>query len=429
MKWHIKGIFGRASRLARRLASLGLAAAMLAPVRAWDLPKEPAIIGNDSQVTVGYGESLYDVARRHGFAMEHLAQANGLPISMGAVGKDSVMLPGRRILPDAPPHPGVVVNLPERGVYVFLPGEQAHPASKGSSLGLPSAGDGLREADRANPRFFPIAIGQPGRFATPTGNFTIVEKVENPDWVAPEWAGLGEDNVVKAGPDNPLGDRWIGLSSSGLGMHATNNPASIGSASSHGCMRMYPEIARVVFDLVRTGWPVRIEYETSRVGLERSGIYVSAFADVYKQVNRSARLRQQFEKQDLLGFYSEAACRPVLEDNRGVPVKLVDMSAKAWYGTAWYPTARLDGALYVEQGVLEAAGVSFSYSLADRSVKLSRDDKSVTLALYVAGDSDRTGDEVFLSRGSSWFPARKAMSGLGLPMAWEAAEKRLRVGP
>lgn len=377
-------------------------AAIMAPAQAWDLPKEPAIVGNDSQVAVGYGESLYDVARRYGFAMEHLAQANGLPVSMGAVGKESVMLPGRRILPEAPPHPGVVVNLPERGFYVFPEG---------------------------NPRFFPIAIGQPGRFATPTGDFTIVEKVENPDWVAPAWAGLGEDNVVKAGPDNPLGDRWIGLSSSGLGMHATNNPASIGSASSHGCMRMYPEVAHVVFDLVRTGWPVRIEYETSRVGLERSGIYVSAFADVYSRVDRGARLRQQFEKQDLLGFYSEVACRPVLEGNRGVPVKVVDMSAKAWYGTAWYPTARLDGTLYVEQGVLEAAGVSFSYSLADRSVKLSRGDKSVTLALYVSGDNDRVGDEAFLSRGSGWFPARKAMTGLDLPMAWEATENRLRVGP
>lgn len=358
---------------------MGFALALMGPARAWDLPKEPAIVGNDSQVTVGYGESLYDVARRHGFAMEHLAQANGLPVSMGAVGKEAVMLPGRRILPDDPPRPGIVVNLPERGFYVFPPG---------------------READPGNPRFFPIAIGQPGRFATPTGAFTIVEKVENPDWVAPEWAGLGEDNVVKAGPDNPLGDRWIGLSSSGLGMHATNNPASIGSASSHGCMRMYPEVARTVFDLVRTGWPVRIEYETSRVGLERAGISVSAFPDVYQQVNRSARLRQQFEKQDLLGFYSEAACRPVLEGNRGIPVKVVDMSAKAWYGSAWYPTARLEGSLFVEQGVLEAAGVAFSYSLADRSVKLSRGEKRISLPLYVSGESDRAGDEAFLSRGS-----------------------------
>lgn len=384
------------------LAVLGLASALTASAWAWDLPKDPMIVGNDRQVSVGQGESLYDVARRHGFAMEHLAEANGLPVSMGAVGKESLTLPGRRILPDAPPHPGVVVNLPERGFYVFPEG---------------------------NPRFFPIAIGQPGRFATPTGAFTIIEKVENPDWVAPEWAGLGEDNVIKAGPDNPLGDRWIGLSSSGLGMHATNNPASIGSASSHGCMRMYPEVARVVFDLVRTGWPVRIEYETSRVGLERSGIYVSAFLDVYSQGQRPERLRQQFEKHDLLGFYSESTCRPVLEASRGVPVKVVDMEAKAWYGDAWFPTARLGTTLFVEQGVLEAAGVTFEYSLADRSVKLSRGDRSLSLPLYVSSEADRSGEDAFLSRGSGWFPARRALGGLGIPMVWEAAENRLRVGP
>lgn len=359
-------------------------------------------MGNDRQVPVSYGESLYDVARRHGYAMEHLAEANGLPVSMGAVGKDSVMLPGRRILPDSPPRPGVVVNLAERGFYVFPEG---------------------------NPRFFPIAIGQPGRFATPTGSFTIVEKVENPDWVAPEWAGLGEDNVVKAGPDNPLGDRWIGLSSSGLGMHATNNPASIGSASSHGCMRMYPEVARVVFDLVKTGWPVRIEYETSRVGLERSGIFVSAFPDVYSHGNRNAHLRQQFEKLDLLGFYSEALCRPVLEATRGVPSKVVDMEAKAWYGDAWFPTARIGSVLFVEQGLLEAAGVIFEYSLAEREVRLSRNGKTLSLPLYVCSESDRSGEDAFLSRGSGWFPARKTLAGLNIPMAWEAAENRLRVGP
>jgi L,D-transpeptidase ErfK/SrfK len=386
----------------RRLAGVAVLGCLAwsGPALAWDLPKEPSIVGNDSRVEVFPGESLYQVARRHGYAMEHLAEANRLPISMAALGASSVTIPGRRILPSEPPAQGLVVNLPERGFYVFGSGE---------------------------PRFFPIAIGQPGRFETPTGSFRIVEKVENPDWVAPEWAGLGEDNVIQAGPDNPLGDRWIGLSWSGLGMHATNNPASIGSATSHGCMRMYPEVARTVFDMVRTGWPVRIEYETSRVALERSGISVAGFPDVYSRGRGVARLREQFGDQDLLGFYLEETCRPVLEAARGTPIRVVDLSPKAWFGSDWFPAARLGNTLYVEQGVLEAAGARAQYSLAERSVRLERGERSLTLPLYLPSELDRGPQDAFLSRGSGWYPARKALGALGLHLTWEGKENRLRV--
>lgn len=357
-------------------------------------------MGSETRASVGIGETLYDVARRHGFAIEHLAAANGLPVSLAALERDNVVLPAWRILPSSPPRPGMVVNLPERGFYLF--------------------GDGA-------PRFFPIAIGEPGRFATPTGQFAIIEKVEDPEWIAPEWAGLGEDNVVEAGPDNPLGDRWIGLSSPGLGLHSTNNPSSIGSATSHGCMRMYPEVARTVFDLVKTGWPVRIEYETCRVGLERTGIYVSAFPDVYGRGGELANLREQFADHDLLGFYSEALSRPVLQARRGVPVKVADLTPKAWLGGDWFPAARLDGAVFVEQRLLEALGVAIDYSLAERTVTLRRAEKSVVLPLYLSSESDRHPGQAFLSRGAGWFPARKALASLGLSITWEASENRLRV--
>lgn len=376
--------------------------ALLSPAWSWDVPKNSAFLGKESRVSVASGESLYDVARRHGYAIEHLAEANGLPVSLAAVERESLILPSWRILPTTPPKPGMVVNIPERGFYLFQEGAS---------------------------RFFPIAVGEPGRFATPVGNFSIIEKVEDPDWIAPEWAGLGEDNVVKAGPDNPLGDRWIGLSSPGLGLHSTNNPSSIGSATSHGCMRMYPEVARTVFDLVRTGWPVRIEYETSRLGFERSGLYVSAFPDIYGKGGDLSSLRERFEEEDLLGFFSENLCRPILQARRGVPVKVVDLSPKAWLGSDWFPAARLGGTLFVEQKLLDAAGVSFEYELADRSVRLTRGEKKVTLPLYITSERDRTPEQAFLSRGSGWFPARTVLSKLGLGMTWEAAENRLRVEP
>jgi lipoprotein-anchoring transpeptidase ErfK/SrfK len=43
---------------------------------------------------------------------------------------------------------------------------------------------------------------------------------------------------IPAGPRNPVGVAWIGLSKPGIGIHGTNNPETIGRAGSHGCIRV-----------------------------------------------------------------------------------------------------------------------------------------------------------------------------------------------
>lgn len=48
----------------------------------------------------------------------------------------------------------------------------------------------------------------------------------------------------------------------GIGMHGTNNPKSIGKRCSHGCIRMYCEDARAVLKLVQVGTPVTILPDT-----------------------------------------------------------------------------------------------------------------------------------------------------------------------
>ncbi len=368
---------------------------------AWEAPDVSQMFGSESNVTVYSGESLYDIARRNGYALEHLAEANELPVSLGSVGRTTVMIPGRRIVPADPPKSGLIVNLPERGFYAFRAGK--------------------------TPSFFPIAVGEPGRFATPTGSFTIVEKVENPDWIAPEWAGLGEDNVIEAGPDNPLGDRWIGLSSNGLGMHSTNNPSSIGSATSHGCMRMYPELARIVFDLVSTGWPVRIEYETSRLAFEKDGLYVAVFPDIYHLVDRGKKLRTLFAQSDLLGFYRAPAAQEALTKSRGVPMKVAAFGSEISVAGSDFPSARIQDRLYLEQSALEAAGVAAVFSLPESSVTLQYGAKTVPGPLYLTSEKNIGPDQVFLSRGTAWYPARKTLKALGLVADWDPAIKRLKV--
>jgi len=107
-------------------------------------------------------------------------------------------------------------------------------------------------------RTFSVATGQ-AIYPTPAGTFHIVVKWVNPWWYPPTqdaWArGL---KPVPPGPDNPLGTRWMGLSAPGVGIHGTDEPASIGYSASHGCIRMQVPDAEWLFERVRVGTTVFI---------------------------------------------------------------------------------------------------------------------------------------------------------------------------
>ena len=106
-------------------------------------------------------------------------------------------------------------------------------------------------------RTFGIAVGQ-AAYPTPSGTFSIVSKQVNPTWFPPSspWAaGLGP---VPPGVSNPLGTRWMGTSAPAIGIHGTPTSGSIGTAASHGCIRMYIGDAEYLFDQIDVGTPVRI---------------------------------------------------------------------------------------------------------------------------------------------------------------------------
>ena len=107
-------------------------------------------------------------------------------------------------------------------------------------------------------RTFSVATGQ-AIYPTPRGRWHIVVKWKNPWWYPPiqdDWAkGL---KPVPPGPSNPLGTRWMGLNASGVGIHGTDEPASIGYSASHGCIRMQVPDAEWLFDHVDVGTTVYI---------------------------------------------------------------------------------------------------------------------------------------------------------------------------
>lgn len=88
-------------------------------------------------------------------------------------------------------------------------------------------------------KVYPVAVGKPAT-PTPTGQYKVVNKILNPGGV--------------------LGTRWMGLSipNGNYGIHGTNNPSSIGTAASLGCVRMHNQDVESLFPQVNIGTSVMI---------------------------------------------------------------------------------------------------------------------------------------------------------------------------
>jgi lipoprotein-anchoring transpeptidase ErfK/SrfK len=93
------------------------------------------------------------------------------------------------------------------------------------------------------------------RTETPEAVFTVGEKIEGPDW---HYGG----RVVPFGhPDNPLGTRFVRFENpaySGLGIHGTSEPESIGTMASLGCVRLDQPSIEDYFLLVPRGTEVQV---------------------------------------------------------------------------------------------------------------------------------------------------------------------------
>jgi lipoprotein-anchoring transpeptidase ErfK/SrfK len=103
---------------------------------------------------------------------------------------------------------------------------------------------------------FPVATGKKPSY-TPEGLFTIHEKIKNRPYY--------KEKIKGGDPNNPLGDRWLGLkvtrngkTSYAYGIHGNNNEKSIGKYVSAGCIRMHNKDVRWLYDRIKTSTPVYI---------------------------------------------------------------------------------------------------------------------------------------------------------------------------
>jgi lipoprotein-anchoring transpeptidase ErfK/SrfK len=107
---------------------------------------------------------------------------------------------------------------------------------------------------------YEIAVGRAG-LETAAGRYKIQEKIVNPPWHVPNssWAGDLAGRTIAAGdPQNPLEARWMGFHD-GQGIHGTTDLASLGTAASHGCIRMSIPAVKQLYREVKVGSPLFLQ--------------------------------------------------------------------------------------------------------------------------------------------------------------------------
>jgi LysM repeat protein len=106
--------------------------------------------------------------------------------------------------------------------------------------------------ERSFVRRYAVGLGQDG--STPRGTWVVKTKLVNPTYYPPRGGRI----IDADDPENPLGERWIGLEGVGgeavgqqrYGIHGTIEPESIGRNASLGCIRMYNNDVEHLYEFV-----------------------------------------------------------------------------------------------------------------------------------------------------------------------------------
>lgn len=268
------------------------------------------VIGRLAVVRLEKGDTLPDIARHFSLGINAISAANpGVDPWVPKAGA-RITLPLSFILPDAP-RQGIVVNLATMRLFQYR--------EDGRSVRVST---------------YPVGVGTRER-PTPTGQMYVERKATRPTWYVP--ASIAEDHRKKGdplpakvppGPQNPLGEYALYLSKSSYLIHGTNKPASIGLNATNGCLRLYPENVKLLFDETPVKTPVAIVNQPYLVG-ERDGVlYLEAHTPqegmAATELERvQARLRG-IEKQAARPF-DWTRIREVLAEARGIPVPIFEM--------------------------------------------------------------------------------------------------------
>jgi L,D-transpeptidase ErfK/SrfK len=283
-----------------RILALAWLIAIAAPVLgSGGAPGLRPVLGREESTVVAQGETLLDVAYRSRVGYLAVERLNpGVDPWIPAAGT-TVRLPTQYILPDTDEE-GLVVNIPEMRLFDYTVRYRPGPAVFALAVG-----------DEADPSII--------------GDFKVGAKRRDPAWTPPASIRAEKPDLpaqVPPGPDNPLGSRWLSIGNTSYGIHGTNVRWSIGREATHGCLRLYEEDIRALFDRVREGTRVQIVYQTAKWGSDGTHIYLEAHPDVYGLKPDREKALDVPRALDVLAQLDLGLVTRTLEEARGLPVKV-----------------------------------------------------------------------------------------------------------
>ena len=232
------------------LCSLTVLVTKIAYGARYNLPEgNSRLIGKVQQHNVVKGDYFQLIAEQYNVGFLALMAANPGIDPFLPQPEQQITIPSAMLIPPVK-RQGIVINLPELRLYYFSP-----------------------DADIVH--VFPVGIGRQG-LSTPVATSYISEKRADPVWRptkemhARYYAEHGKKlaEVVPPGPDNPFGKFALRLGTSEYLIHGSNKRFGIGMRASSGCIRMYDNDIKWLFENVPLNTKVRIVNQPVKVSNE-----------------------------------------------------------------------------------------------------------------------------------------------------------------
>lgn len=277
----------------------------------FSVSNEDDVIGRPAVIRLREGDTLPDIARHFSLGVNEISSANpGVDVWAPESG-ERIVLPLCFVLPEAP-RKGIVINLAAMRLFQYK-----------------------RNGKRLVVSTYPVGIGAPDR-PTPMGPTYVRRKVIRPVWHVPvsiseRYRQKGDPLPPKVppGPLNPLGEYALYLNKSSYLIHGTNKPASIGLKATNGCIRLYPEDVRKVYENTSVNTPVNIVNQPYLIGRRGGLVYMEVHTpledtDPAELDKMYAKLRS-IEKRSARALDWEKI-KQVVKEARGIPVPIFDSS-------------------------------------------------------------------------------------------------------
>jgi L,D-transpeptidase ErfK/SrfK len=316
----------------------------------FSVAKGDDVIGRLRFIRLEKGDTLPDIARHFSLGLNGVSATNpGVDIWAPNAGK-RIILPLSFILPDAP-RKGIVINLAAMRLFQF----------KGDS-------------DSLAVLTYPVGVGTEER-PSPLGQMQVERKVIRPTWHVP--VSIANDHRKKGdilpakvlpGPQNPLGEYALYLSKPSYLIHGTNKPASIGLRATNGCIRLYPEDVKKLYENTQVKTPVAIVNQPYLLGRSNGVVYMEVHAPLENldaaEFDKIYTKLRNIEKESGRTL-DWTKVKKALVEARGIPVPIFEIRQGSGTGVAEPGEVKHPGELYGRPEIPELKTDAWSVLTAD----------------------------------------------------------------